>query len=187
MQSSLEALRRIGLERRLLPENTTDMIQPVDQNVGVDVKRRVGEKLNKRLAEDEEFANRWLGVEGSFSASERRILMTELLDEAWAEFCAAKDFKALGLSTGCVMVRTGVDRAAVGLGDHPIGIKDVKDYSFEHVPLGDPLPELDLIHTLLYGSLHRCSVWLSSWVVTYIHVVYGGRLLGGRLHTQPSM
>lgn len=141
MQSSLEALRSIGLERRLLPENTTDMIQPVDQNVGVDVKRRVGEKLNHRLAEDEVFANQWLGVEGSFSASQRRILMTNLVGEAWTEFCAAKDFRELGLTTGCVMVRTGVDRATVGLS--PIKIKGLPDYSFEHVALGDPVPELD--------------------------------------------
>lgn len=109
-EASETALRKINVERRLLPENTTDMIQPVDQNVGVDVKRRVGEKLNLKLAHDVEFQEKWLETNGvSLPASSCRVLMTQLVGEAWEDFCAAKDFLALGLTTGCGMVRSGVD------------------------------------------------------------------------------
>jgi hypothetical protein len=141
-EESATALRAIGVDRRLLPEGTTDMIQPVDQNVGVHIKRLLGEKLNERLTEDGDFQERWLGVNGTFTAKERRVLLTQLLGEAWEEFCDEKDFFALGMSTGCVMTKLGVDRAAGDFAQHPIRIKGVPSYAFEHVPMGDPAPVL---------------------------------------------
>jgi hypothetical protein len=139
--AGLEALRALGVERRLLPAGVTDIIQPIDQNVGVDVKRRMIEILNTRLAEDEEFLGRWVGQAGAvpFTARDRRILLTKILGEAWEGFCKAKDFRRLGLMTGCLMPKCGVDRAEHGL--HDISIKGISDYAFEDVELEEDLRE----------------------------------------------
>jgi hypothetical protein len=135
--SSGEALRRIGVERRLLPAGVTDIIQPIDQNVGVDVKRKMVNILNHRLAEDEQFLKRWLGHKdvAPFTAMDRRILLTKILGDAWTQFCAAKDFRQLGLQTSCLMPKLGVERAAHGL--ETINIKGIDNYQFHDVELDE--------------------------------------------------
>lgn len=137
VDESGDALTNIGVDRRLLPAGVTDMIQPIDQNVGYDIKRRMIEILTTRLAEDDEFRNRWLGREDhpTFPAKERRILVTELLGQAWQEFVQKKDFLALGLTSGCVMPMRGVLSSHPRINGRRIEIKGVDDYSFDHVDI----------------------------------------------------
>ena len=58
------------------------MIQSVDQNVGVDVRRRMANLLNVRLADDVVFPNQWPGKEGAtaFTARDHRTLIITLLE-----------------------------------------------------------------------------------------------------------
>jgi DDE superfamily endonuclease/Tc5 transposase DNA-binding domain len=141
--SSGDALSNIGIDRRLLPAGVTDMIQPVDQNVGYDVKRSMIGILNERLVDDDDFLDRWLGkgVNPTYPAKDRRILITQLLGQAWEEFCERKDFLALGISSGCVMPKLGISRSHPRIGDRHISIKGIEDYSFEHadIELGEAI------------------------------------------------
>jgi len=135
--ASCDALAGIGVDRRLLPAGVTDMIQPVDQNVGYDVKRAMIRILTDKLVESEDFLNRWLGKGDypTYPAKDRRILITHLLGQAWQEFCARKDFLALGLSSGCVMPKLGISRTHPRIGGRQINIKGIDDYGFEHADI----------------------------------------------------
>lgn len=131
------ALDALNVRRRLLPTNVTDMIQPIDQHVGIDITKRVVGKLLAKLIEEEEFQKRWMGIDGhpTYPAKERRILVTKFLGEAWAEFCATKDCESLGLATGCLMPVLGVDRSHPRIRGRQIHISGTTDYKFDHVQL----------------------------------------------------
>ena len=47
-----------------------------------------------------------------------------------------KDFRKLGLQTGCVMTREGIDPP------YPVSIHGVEFYEFQNEPLGEPVPTL---------------------------------------------
>jgi DDE superfamily endonuclease len=120
-----------------LPKNTTDLIQPVDRHFAVDLKNRINRILNDKLLVEDVFHDRWLGLGERFSASDCRILMTHLLRQAWDEITKEKDFLSLGLQTGCVMIRKGIDRQQRSIQN--ISITGLADYSFEHIPLDEAL------------------------------------------------
>lgn len=139
------SLLSLGIDRRLLPAGVTDMMQPIDQNVGYDVKRRMVEILNNMLVNDDSFCDRWFGREGhpTFPAKQRRVVITQLLGEAWEDLCIKKDFLALGLNTGCVMPRVGVPREHPRINGRSISIKGVNSYAFEHINLESSVPETE--------------------------------------------
>jgi hypothetical protein len=63
------------------PPDCTDVVSPVDDNVGQYFKRRMGEKFDD---EHEEMQDVW-GAE--LSASDRRMLMCKWASEVWQEIC----------------------------------------------------------------------------------------------------
>ena len=62
----------------------------MDCNVGINIKKQVGETLNHRLLKMKLFKNAWFGLEKVYPASQRHIFMTRLVGEADEEFCAEK-------------------------------------------------------------------------------------------------
>jgi hypothetical protein len=109
------------------PPNCTDVIQPVDRHLAQQLKKKMADLLDERLVEDEQFSTDWYGLEaGTFPAWRVRVEITKLAAEAWTFVCERRDFRRLGLETGCLMPKVGVDLANL----LPIKIKDVEAYSF---------------------------------------------------------
>ena len=73
------ALRRGGCLRWMLPPDCTDLTQPVDAGIGLMLRLEIGRQCDKWMWVDANL-ERW---EGSMTASERRVLMTEWVGEAW--------------------------------------------------------------------------------------------------------
>ena len=67
---------------------------------------------------------------------ENQSLITQLAGQAWEELTKVKDFRKLGLQTGCVMTREGIDPP------YPVSIDGVEFYEFQNEPLGEPVPTL---------------------------------------------
>ena len=64
-----EKLKELNFERRLLPANCTDLVQPIDRHFAQDLKERIRSHLNEKLGNDYGFLKQWLGLrEGSFPA-----------------------------------------------------------------------------------------------------------------------
>jgi hypothetical protein len=76
-----------------LPSGCTDEVQVVDAGVGRAIKLRAMHTHDQRLVNDKEFFARWVA---GFSASEKRIYVTELVAEAWEYVCQMMDFHRLG-------------------------------------------------------------------------------------------
>jgi hypothetical protein len=124
----------------LLPKNCTDLVQPVDRHLAKQLKHRIKLLLEDELVKDEAFRSKWLGLaETDLKAKEVRILMTRLVSEAWRQICRDRNFSHLGLQTGCVMVKQGVDREAHRLSK--ISITGLADYSFLAPPLATQAEE----------------------------------------------
>ncbi len=139
-----------GVKCWYFPPNCTDIIQPVDRHVAVHIKKLMGKGLERRLVEDRTFARDWLGAQdGTYPAWKCRVLMTKLLSEAWKEFCSKKSFRELGLQTGCVMPKKGVDRASLSLAPIKIdGLNGVYDFEAEPLETVAPLiPALGVVAT----------------------------------------
>jgi hypothetical protein len=127
------SLEEFNMERRLLPTDTTDNIQPIDQHIGVELKRLAGQELENDLLQDEEFAKEWLGImQGTFPAWKTRVKVTHLLGRAYEKLCGKRDFLRTGHQTGCVMPKEGIDRSACGIDS--IKIDGVPVYEFESIP-----------------------------------------------------
>jgi hypothetical protein len=91
----------------LLPANKTDFFQPVDAGAGSHLKTLVAKRLEEKLENDADFLNRW--CDGRFSASEYRILITQLVGQAFQDMCTAKEtpFRRYFEKTGCLMTTDG--------------------------------------------------------------------------------
>jgi len=120
-----------GVVPFFFPPNVTDLLQPVDHHLAQQLKRRMADLLDKRLLEDEAFANKWLGIEdGTMPAWKVRVVLTQLAGEAWEHVCAHRDFIKLFQETGCLMPKVGASEHGVV----PIKIEGVANYSFELAP-----------------------------------------------------
>ena len=104
-----------------LPPEETDKCQPIDQGEGFLIKKLMGKELDKHLEESDNL-EKW---QSSFSASERRILLTEWLGSAWelinSEYPGNR--KKLFQRTGLLMTADGSD-------DNLIQPEGFADYSF---------------------------------------------------------
>ena len=117
-----------GIKAWYLPPNCTDIVQPVDRNLAQQVKMELKRMLETRLADDETFANAWLGVkDGVYPAWRCRVLLTELVGAAWESVCKTRDFERLGFETGCLMVKAGLEPTE----SQRIKIVGVDSYSFQ--------------------------------------------------------
>jgi len=143
-QSSEEFRERLANKNVLtwfLPPNTTDMVQPVDRHLAQQLKVKVAGLLEDKLIMDETFRKRWMGLDdGTFSASDCRILFTHLISQAWREICRERNFLELGWHTGCVMVKKGVVRSEHDIDNITI-TGTSHEYSFEHVVLDSDVEE----------------------------------------------
>ena len=82
----------------LFPTGVTDELQTVDDGLGVMVKRHMGEAFTAWLENNLE---RMLKRE--VKASERRIVLTKLLADAWQWACEHYNFIKSGVKNGCCM------------------------------------------------------------------------------------
>jgi len=134
-----DLLGTFKVDRRLLPTDTTDNIQPVDQHIGIELKKLAAAEQLAKLQNDDAFAADWLGVSnGTYPAWKTRVAVTHFVGEAWKKLIRKRDFLHTGLRTGCVMVREGVRRVDHGLAE--IKIDGVESYEFENFDMGEPAP-----------------------------------------------
>ena len=82
----------------LVPPGTTSLVQPLDVSVNSEFKSIV-----ERLQNQHMHSNVSLYIEGKITASQRRVLITKWVGQAWAEVCANKDmiyraFQKCGIS-----------------------------------------------------------------------------------------
>jgi hypothetical protein len=137
-----EAMNAAGIQhRRLFPAGCTDILQPLDQHFNRYLKKNIGELLDGKLANDEEFQASWLGIKEPCPAWKRRAIISHIVFTAYENVCKTFDFTKLGFSTGVVMVKTGQTPP------YPIKIGGVESYSFMDVTLpedglGPPVPQL---------------------------------------------
>ena len=126
-------LYHLGVERQLLPSGVIDMVQSIDQNVGVAVRSKMINLSNVRLANDELFLNQRLGKEDANALkckgpphSHHHAPGTGL-----GRVLFSKNDPILGLVIGCLMPKIGIDREKHGL--MAIFIKSVENYTFHNV------------------------------------------------------
>jgi hypothetical protein len=125
-----------GVTPWFFPPNCTDLVQPVDQHVAVQLKKEMGRLLDEKMLSDEDFAREYLGfADGTYPMWKCRVLLTHLLAQAWSSVSAKRDFLALGLRTGCVMPARDMDSSAL----QPIVIDGCTLYSFSDSAMGDTL------------------------------------------------
>ena len=107
----------------LLPSDETDKCQHVDQGEGYLIKKLMGNELDKYL-EKKDNLERWQSP-SALTASERRILFTQWLGQAWqtTESGYAGTRRKLFKKTGSVMTADGSD-------DDLIRPEGFPDYSF---------------------------------------------------------
>ncbi|KAK3254849.1 hypothetical protein CYMTET_35951 [Cymbomonas tetramitiformis] len=112
-------LKESNTDSHLLPTDVTDELQVVDQGVGNEVKKECG------VVQDE-----WLQVPGNlekwttgFTASERRVLITEWVGEACDRVFTRLDLVKL-------FERTGMGLRLDGANDCKITLAGVREYTF---------------------------------------------------------
>ena len=131
-----KTLTKAGILPWFFPPDCTDMVQPVDRHFAKQLKHKVSELLDSKLANDESFATEWLGLgEGTYPAWKCRVELTRCVGEAWEWLCKERDMLRLGVETGCVMYREGVERPA----NKCIKLDGVENYDFT-----DPVMEHDV-------------------------------------------
>ena len=85
----LEKLRSVDCFRNLLPPETTDSTQPVDAGLARQLKNEIGHELEDWL-DDEINLDKW--EKGKLSTSEKRILITKFVGDAWERIFSHEDF-----------------------------------------------------------------------------------------------
>jgi hypothetical protein len=83
------------------------------------MKYRIASQLDAQLDSDAAFMSKW--VKGKFTASERRILITKWVGEAWEEFRKQPYIYKYFEKTGCLLGTVKADPSK-------ISIQGIKDY-----------------------------------------------------------
>ena len=104
----------------LVPPGCTSLVQPLDVVFNGPFKKAVDELATTHME-----ANVSDYLHGNFTASERRILLTKWIGEAWEKVAANKDMVIRGFK------KCGVSVAINGSEDNEINIKDLEDYEVE--------------------------------------------------------
>ena len=99
---------------------STSLVQPLDVVFNGPFKWAIDELATAHL---EENINDYL--HGNFTASERRILLTKWIGQAWEQVSSNKDMVIRGFK------KCGVSVAIDGSEDNELHIKDLKDYDIE--------------------------------------------------------
>ena len=97
-----------------------DKVQPIDAGFGNEIKKKIGENLERWLEKDDNI-DKW---HDKLSARERRILMTQWLGDAWDVLKSKSDYIwRLFQKTGCLITSDGSE-------DDQIKPQGLDNYSF---------------------------------------------------------
>ena len=122
-----KSLLKSDTKVHLLKSNCTDEIQVIDAGIGKKTKALISQRCDDWLQEDTDL-ERW--VNGTLTASDRRVLLTKWLADAWEEVCKTTDFEKVGHRTGCLMTTDGSE-------DKEICPQGIQDYSFADADVGE--------------------------------------------------
>jgi len=98
------------------------------------MKYLIASRLDAQLDSDAGFMSKW--VDGKFSASERRILITKWIGEAWEQLCDAGYIRKYFEKTGCLIGTTEEDH-------RKIKIQGLPDYKFDSTTTSSLVIHLD--------------------------------------------
>ena len=138
-------LRKRKCKRHLLPDTTTDLLQLIDDGVGVCTKNRMADGHDDWLSTDENL-EKWTGKVclipsytilyllchlmpsyacccWQMAAWEKRVLITNLAAKAWESLCETFDFERAA-------TRLGMNMTIDGSGDDKIRLQGVENYTF---------------------------------------------------------
>ena len=115
-------LRECHTAVALVPPGTTSLVQPLDVSVNSEFKSIVERHQNQHMHE-----NVSLYVEGKITASQRRVLITKWVGQAWAEVCTNKDMVCRAFA------KCGISVPIDGSKDHLINIRGLTDYKVDPV------------------------------------------------------
>ena len=104
----------------LVPPGTTSLIQPLDVAINADFKTVVARLQNQHMHD-----NLSMYVENKLKVSDRRILITKWVGQAWSEVSAKKD------QIKRAFEKCGIAVPIDGTGDKYINIKGLNDYVVE--------------------------------------------------------
>ena len=124
-QCNIEYKRKAKRRRVKLaytPEDTTDMCAVTDDGLGNEIKRRIVKSYQADLKSSSERLEAW--KTGKVSTSERRILATKWLGDAWDDYCSNHQDKITKAFKHC-----GMYNAVDGSENHLIKIRKYKEYS----------------------------------------------------------
>jgi len=117
----IKACLEEGIRIYNYPPQCTDLVQGVDAGLGREIKRQISMKFDEWLDADEKNLAKW--EEGLLTASERRILMTMWLGEAF-------DYCIKNLSIRRYWEKTGSLMSIDSSGDHLITPEGTENYDY---------------------------------------------------------
>ena len=115
----------------LVPPGTTSLIQPLDVSINSEFKNII-----ERLQNQHMHGNVIMYIEGKISASQRRVLISKWVGQAWTEICSKKEMISHAFE------KCGISIPINGSKDHLINIKGLPDYRVS-VEQDEGLFELD--------------------------------------------
>ena len=133
--------------------NATDIWQPVDAGYAEQLKVQIKHEHFKWL-DSEENAEKWYNVHNTFSASERRILLTHWIGNAYNNLIDTRfdDFRyRLFQKTGCLLTADGSDDSFI----QPEGLPNYKVPPPSLVEATASAPEIPMLQEVTRGLDHK--------------------------------
>ena len=122
----------------------TDLLQLIDDGVGFHVKNEMGKLLDLWLGEDNNL-ELWMSEDGGFPMWKKRVLITDLLAQAWENVCngnEATECKAFDFLASAT--RIGHNMTIDGSNDAQIHLSGIANYSFSDKDGGEPGDDSEL-------------------------------------------
>mmetsp|Transcript_35205 Transcript_35205/g.86357 ORF Transcript_35205/g.86357 Transcript_35205/m.86357 type:complete len:924 (-) Transcript_35205:243-3014(-) len=128
---NIAVAKRMNTLPWFLVKDGTELVQPIDQGFGREIKREM-DTLTLEWLEDDDNLALW---ESGFSASDVRVMLTQWVGEAYRRVLQDDTVWKYFQRTGCLMTLDGS-------GDAGIKLQGVEEYSFDRPPVPDVPPEL---------------------------------------------
>ena len=122
----------------------TDLLQLIDDGVGFHVKNEMGKLLDLWLTKDDNL-ELWMSEDGGFPMWKKRVLITDLLAQAWENVCdgnEATECKAFDFLASAT--RIGHNMTIDGSNDAQIHLSGIANYSFSDKDGGEPGDDSEL-------------------------------------------